>query len=279
MSLPFAPPPYRSSERVAHLCPNDALRYNGVKSFDSPSKYQQRPELTAADRQAYAQQAQKVRQTPTYESRIYTRQEATHISPRKGTAQGMRDNLDSVSVSTKQSDYLSTLPRNVYKPASKVPTGALPSDMQMPRQPMAYKGSFDPNRHGKKDFLECEVKSVSEPFKVKHGQPEKYLPPNPRHQPHNVKYEKPNDHVVTLQVSNVSEKVKMKDVVRRIAADGQVVMDYNLENNVVTNKRTGGGIIHVRAKNEQDLNAITGTLEAQGMTVAVKSDYKPVWKR
>jgi hypothetical protein len=131
--------------------------------------------------------AKQVRQTPTYESRIYTRQEAHHISPRKGTAQGLRDNLDSVSRSTRQSDYLSTVPKNVYKPAPKVPAGALAGDRQMPKQQMAFKGNFDPNRHGKKDFLECDVKSVSEPFKVKHGQPEKYLPPNPRHQPHNVK--------------------------------------------------------------------------------------------
>jgi hypothetical protein len=56
MSLQFAPPPYKSSERVAHLCSNDALRYNGVKSFDSPSKYQPRAQLTGADRQAFAAQ-------------------------------------------------------------------------------------------------------------------------------------------------------------------------------------------------------------------------------
>jgi hypothetical protein len=56
MSLQFAPPPYKSSERVAHLCSNDALRYNGVKSFNSPSKYQPRAELTGADRQALTAQ-------------------------------------------------------------------------------------------------------------------------------------------------------------------------------------------------------------------------------
>jgi hypothetical protein len=65
--------------------------------------------------------------------------------------------------------------------------GALPAGTQISKKPVAYKGSFDPNRHRKNDFLESEVKSVSEPFKVKHGQPEQYLGPNPRHQPHNVK--------------------------------------------------------------------------------------------
>ena len=56
MSFQFNPPPYKSSDRVAHLSSNDALRYNGVKSFDSPSKYQTRAPLTGADRQALAAQ-------------------------------------------------------------------------------------------------------------------------------------------------------------------------------------------------------------------------------
>lgn len=152
MSFQFNPPPYKSSDRVAHLSSNDALRYNGVKSFDSPSKYQTRAPLTGADRQALAAQAKQVRQTPTYESRIYTRQDAAHVSPRKGQPQVSRDNQDSVSVSTQQSDYLSRPPKNVYKAAPLAPTGALPVDIQMPKQPMAYKGSFDPNRHQKNDF-------------------------------------------------------------------------------------------------------------------------------
>jgi hypothetical protein len=90
--------------------------------------------------------------------------------------------------------------------------------------------------------------------------------------------EVPNDHVVTLKVSNVSEKVRMDDLARQIADNGHRVMEHNIQNDPITNKRAGTGLIHVRAKNSADLKAITGQLEAQGMTVAVRPDYKPVWK-
>ena len=91
--------------------------------------------------------------------------------------------------------------------------------------------------------------------------------------------EKPDDHVVTLHVKNVPESVRMKDLQRKMAADGHVVLDYNIENNVITNQRNGEGLIHVRAKTGNELSKITGEFEANGMKVDVGQKYKPVWKR
>jgi hypothetical protein len=70
----------------------------------------------------------------------------------------------------------------------------------------------------------------------------------------------------------------MDDLSRQIAGNGGRVMEHNIQNDPITNKRVGTGLIHVRAKNSQELKAITGQLEATGMTVAVRPDYKPVWK-
>merc|ERR1712232_306881 len=215
MSLISSPPPYKSSERIAHYCPEDAMRYYKPRNDFYASHYQSKPVFTEADRRALALSERKARQTPTYESHLYTKQEAFKISPSKAATHKTYHD-DMYSCKTERTG----VPRNVLRPEPDYPKGALALDLPGKPREFNFKGKFDPNRHGKKTFLECDVQSVSKPIEIKHKKPKCTPKPTPRHLPHNVKYEKPGDHVITLKLNEVSEKVNLADLKRSLADEG-----------------------------------------------------------
>jgi len=221
MSLINTLPPQKTSQRIGHWCPEDALRYYGKNHVNIPQTYQP-PRLTGVNKSALAMEERGVRQNGTYESHVYTQAEAIQISPlRKGKATNNNDDLCSVkTTSTITSNFI---PKNVQQPLPKKPKGAM--DLVSDKAPIErfFKKRYDPNRHDKKTFLENETQSISSKFETDVGAPKGYLGPNPRHQLQGVRYEKPGFNCVTLKMENVPEKFNMKDEIRNMASKGHVV--------------------------------------------------------
>lgn len=149
-------------------------------------------------------------------------------------------------------------------------------DQPKTKQHMFFKKSYDHNRHDKKTFLENDVKSVSS-MEVTVGAPKGYYGPTKRHQWHGVEYERPGFNCVTMKMKEIPEGFNMRDEVRNLASKGHVVLDSKIDNNLITNKRTGSGMLHVRSKTNKEVNEIKEEMAKNGVTVEVCDRYQPVW--
>lgn len=273
MSLIFNPPAYKVSGRIAHWCPNDAMRM--YKDTDNSNKYQQKPELLPYNRAANIMSARGNRQSATYESHIFTKQEADKITsnPSKrheADVQYLTDNATTKKTTT-------TIARNVYHPLPNAPRNVIADSEKRPAAAKKFKGSYDPNRHDRSKIAECDIKSIRDPMETKVNEPKGYYGPTPKHLPNNTVFEQPKSHVVTLDLSKVSEKFNIKDYARDMASKGHVVMDTEINNNPITNKRTGNGRMHVRVKTKDELDAVKANLNQKGIDAQVSKDYKPTW--
>lgn len=273
MSLIFNPPAYKSSGRIAHWCPDESLRM--YRETNNSYKYQPHPQLVPYNKIASQNEARGARQTPTYESHIFTRGEADKINTNR--SQRHEPDVQSLADNASSQKTTSTIPRNVYRELPNAPKGAIAEADRKPPAPMCFKKRVDPNRHLSKNLLKCDIKSFREPVETKVKEPKGYYGPTPRHLPTDVPFEQPRNHVVTLELSNVNEKFNIKDYTRKMAGKGHVIMESAIKNNPITNERNGTGVMHVRCKTTQELDVIKGDLNKKGINVSCAKDYKPVW--
>jgi len=102
---------------------------------------------------------------------------------------------------------------------------------------------------------------------LKIGEPGAYYGPTPKHLPNPNKYEVPNDFTVTLEVKGVNKVVDEELLRRNCAKSGMNWIDSKFSYNPITNKRNGTGVVHLRTKNEDELQKIEKIMIDQGMEV------------
>lgn len=129
----------------------------------------------------------------------------------------------------------------------------------------------------KEDFLKWQTQSLVPDAPVKIGAPGGYYGPTPKHLPNPNKYEKPFDCVQTLVARNIPENVDGPLIRRELAKEGVVVLDGQFSHNLITNDVKGEGKLHVRTKNNKDMDKVLRNLKGKGMDVQVLDDYRPVW--
>ena len=141
------------------------------------------------------------------------------------------------------------------------------------------KFSHNANFYARDGYQKWSSQKCHEMGPLKVTDPNGYYGPTPRHLPNPNKYEKPNDFTVTLEATNVGGRVDSGVLERGLADQGLNIMASNFKHNPITNKRDGKGVLHVRVKNEQELQRIENACETNGMNVTASNNYKPVWNR
>ena len=87
-----------------------------------------------------------------------------------------------------------------------------------------------------------------------------------------------NYHLVTFNVEGVSENLKLQDMERDLQSKGLNVYDTTFNQNPVSNKRDGTGVMHARAKTKEEVEKIKKELGESGLSVTVAQKYKPTWR-
>lgn len=299
MSIPFHPPPYVATERIAHLCPKDSIRYHKPHDESLPTRFIN----TQTTDNHYTDSSKRknpiILSTDTRSQASSQRDHPINISENHSTTSSQRQNVvrvrdpQSYSELMKGSDRQSQLSQRSYR--SKISGTELVKPTFRNKNSENVLGSTNTNSFKKKQdpqlwtrekFLEHSPKSRDQSHKdkdiyIKHGPPGVYYLPTRKHQPNNVAREKPNSDffVVSLKTKEVPENLEVDGLRRNLAEGGHLLIEGNFQNHPITNKRSGDGVMHVRAKSEHDLNDIKKQMEANGVKVDVTQNYKPLWKR
>ena len=83
--------------------------------------------------------------------------------------------------------------------------------------------------------------------------------------------------IVSLDTHNINNEVRVKELKRELAKDGLQMLDGKFKSNIITNVRSGDGILHVRANTKEDLEKFKNKIRNKGISVE-SSNYKPLWK-
>jgi len=136
--------------------------------------------------------------------------------------------------------------------------------------------SLNHEQYSKNGFSKYEPRSEKKDSPTKIKDPSSYLPPQTRFKHGEVPYERPQDCQITLIASNVRPDINGKDVKRKLANMGYVLIDYKFKHDLLTNQTFGSGIMHIRAKSDAELRQICEAISSMGMSVEVSKEFLPL---
>lgn len=85
--------------------------------------------------------------------------------------------------------------------------------------------------------------------------------------------------IISFNLKNPGDKeVRWGDITREFQTKGLQIQDANFPANLITNKSTTKGVVHVRAKTQVEIEKCKEILEKRGLEVKVANKYKPTWK-
>ena len=264
-------PSSQTTNRNAHLNPNEATRYHNEKGANQRS-YQRNNinHESGIDQEVPVHIRQ--RNNPTFESAMFTQTKFDNRSVRTNEESRVPSAMGDNSY---YGNFYTEFANKEYKLNSGQKNKAIPKEEDMTSMSRV---SLNHDQYAKHGYSKYEPKSDKKQSPTKIHAPDAYLGPNPRRQHQDVGFETPKDCQTTLICHNVNPEVNGKDVQRRLANMGYSVIDYKFKHDILTGERFGNGIMHVRAKTNNELNEICNAIEAIGMRVEVSDKFVPLWR-
>ena len=282
-------PADKETGRMSHMNPNDATNYF-YKPESQLRSYYRVPEgqshiLPVAPTKP---KIPKIRISPTYDSAIFTARDQpnyTQYNPK------MQEYLEPKTCKTARETPNHNMPKNPecynqrvsMRRLSCLPYGTIDNGNLINSGPeVADKSDYKVGitgatfkKSGYKNFIPLNRQKIGD---SKIREPGAYYGPTRKHLPHDVKQERPGDHIVAQKAKGVDEQ-KGNELKRTLAGCGHQLVDVKFRQNPITNVRTGEGTLHVRAKTAIELKAIQARIKETGMEVDTCSRYEPVWNK